>query len=41
METIGNGVVTPPAVTTEVPTQAPAEDPAQVPAANVSPAGVQ
>ena len=41
METIGNGVVTPPAVTTEVPTQPPAEDPAQVPAANVSPAGVQ
>ena len=31
METIGNGVVTPPAVTTEVPTQSPA--------ANVSPAG--
>ena len=41
METIGNGVVTPPAVTTEVPTQSPAEDPAQVPAANVSPAGIQ
>ena len=33
METIGNGVVTPPAVTTEVPTQSPA--------ANVSPAGIQ